>query len=72
MPLLKVTLATLCIYKFLYYGESGRTKNKMGEKVCIFAHLYFFLYLCPRRSALSLPTFGSGEESPGNTEHHAG
>ena len=25
-----------------------------------------------RRSVLSLPAFGSGEESPGNTEHHAG
>ena len=55
MPLLKVTLATLCIYKFLYNGESGRTKNKMGEKVCIFAHLYFFLYLYLRSAESSDP-----------------
>ena len=52
--------------------EEREKQVEMGEKVCIFAHLYFFLYLCSGRSALSLPIFGSGEESPGNTEHHAG
>ena len=34
----------------------------MGEKVCIFAHLYFFLYLCSGRSALSLPIFDRGRK----------